>query len=48
MLGVKPIMGRYFRSDEEQPAKNRVAILGTGLWKDRFGGDPGSSGSRSN
>jgi hypothetical protein len=39
LLGVQPIAGRVFRSDEEQPGKNHVAILGAGLWKDRFAGD---------
>jgi predicted permease len=46
MLGVRPILGRVFRGEEEQPAKNRVAILGVGLWKDRFGGDPGIIGKQ--
>ena len=40
MLGVQPIAGRVFRPEEEQPGKDRVAILGDGLWKSRFGADP--------
>jgi putative ABC transport system permease protein len=46
LLGVQPIAGRVFRSDEEQPDKNHVAILGAGLWKDRFAGDPGIVGKQ--
>jgi putative ABC transport system permease protein len=40
MLGVAPIAGRVFRPEEEQSGKDRVAILGDGLWKSRFGADP--------
>jgi len=40
MLGVQPIAGRVFRPEEEQLGKGRVAILGDGLWKSRFGADP--------
>ena len=28
MLGVRPILGRFFRNDEEQSGKNHVAVLG--------------------
>ena len=40
MLGVQPIEGRVFRPEEEQLGKDRVAVLGEGLWKSRFGADP--------
>jgi predicted permease len=40
MLGMQPAMGRSFASDEDQPDKNRVAILSAGLWQRRFGRDP--------
>jgi putative ABC transport system permease protein len=46
LLGVQPIAGRVFRGDEEQPGKNRVAILGAGLWKDRYASDPGIIGKQ--
>jgi predicted permease len=39
MLGVKPIVGRTFVPQEDQPG-TKVVLLNEGLWKRRFGGDP--------
>jgi putative ABC transport system permease protein len=44
VLGVKPLVGRTFRPDEDVPGKNRVAVLGYDLWRRRFGGDRGIVG----
>ncbi|HKP82789.1 MAG TPA: ABC transporter permease [Pyrinomonadaceae bacterium] len=39
-LGMKPIMGRNFFPEENQPGKDAVAIITHSLWQRRFGGDP--------
>jgi len=39
-LGMKPIMGRGFAEEENQPGKDAVAIITHSLWQRRFGGDP--------
>ena len=39
MLGVAPILGRLFTSDDDQPGRDHVAILSEGLWKRRYGRD---------
>jgi putative ABC transport system permease protein len=44
LLGVSPIVGRSFRSDEDAPGRNQVVLLGHGLWQRRFGSDPGVIG----
>jgi putative ABC transport system permease protein len=40
VLGVKPQLGRTFRSDEDQAGKDHVAVISDGLWRRQFGGDP--------
>src|ERR1035438_7692097 len=46
MLGVEPVAGRLFRPEVEQLGKERVALLGEGLWKSRFGADPRIAGKQ--
>ena len=40
MLGVVPIVGGLFTSDDDQPGRDHVAILSEGLWTRRYGRDP--------
>lgn len=44
VLGVVPILGRDFVSEEGQKGRNHEVLLSYGLWKSRFGGDPGAVG----
>jgi putative ABC transport system permease protein len=39
-LGVAPLRGRGFATGEDTRAAARVAVVGEGLWRRRFGGDP--------
>ena len=39
MLGVKPILGRNFRPEEDEPGCEAVAVIGFGLWQRSFGGN---------
>jgi putative ABC transport system permease protein len=39
-LGVPPALGRWFTAEEDQPDRNRVAVLSDGFWRRRFGADP--------
>jgi putative ABC transport system permease protein len=39
-LGMKAILGRTFRADEDQLGKERVVVLSYKFWNRRFGGDP--------
>ncbi|HMY72033.1 MAG TPA: ABC transporter permease, partial [Blastocatellia bacterium] len=38
VVGVTPAQGRWFTADEDQPGKNRVAVISHGAWQTRFGG----------
>jgi putative ABC transport system permease protein len=40
VLGVKLVHGRAFLPEEERSGPSQVAIIGQGLWRRRFGGDP--------
>ena len=40
VLGVRPIYGRVFLSQEDQPGHNQEIILTYKLWQSRFGSDP--------
>jgi putative ABC transport system permease protein len=40
VLGVQPIIGRGFLPGEEGEGREPAVLLGHGLWRRRFGGDP--------
>jgi predicted permease len=39
VLGIKPILGRTFTTEDEQAAYRYLAVLSFDLWQRRFGGD---------
>jgi predicted permease len=44
MLGVKPLLGRTFLPEEDDPGHERVVVIGHGFWQARFAGDAGVLG----
>jgi putative ABC transport system permease protein len=40
MLGLKPMLGRNFRPEEDRPGAPPVILLSHDLWQQRFDGDP--------
>src|SRR5262245_48821712 len=40
VLGVEPMFGQVFTVENEEPGKDLVVVLSSGLWKSRFGSDP--------
>ena len=44
MLGIQPLLGRFFLPDAGQPGKEHEVILANGMWQRLFGGDPGIIG----
>ncbi len=44
LLQQPPALGRDFLPEEDRPGASGVVILGNGVWKDRYGSDPGVIG----
>ena len=44
VLRVRPAIGRAFTQEHEVEGRSRVVVLSDGLWRRRFGGDPGIVG----
>jgi putative ABC transport system permease protein len=44
VVGVPLHMGRWFTAEEGRLGRHRVAVLSNGLWRTRFGADPGVLG----
>jgi len=40
ILGIKPVLGRTFTSDEDRLGANPTVMIGEGLWKWKFASDP--------
>ena len=43
-FGIEPQLGRAFGPEDNEPGRADVAILSDGLWRRRFGADPGVIG----
>jgi putative ABC transport system permease protein len=46
LLGVRPVVGRWFSDAEGEPGAPPVAIISHGLWTRRYGSDAGVVGRR--
>jgi putative ABC transport system permease protein len=44
VFGIKAAMGRTFSADEDQPGKDKVAVISHRTWTNLFGADPGLVG----
>ncbi|MBA2341567.1 MAG: ABC transporter permease, partial [Pyrinomonadaceae bacterium] len=42
VLGVSPALGRAFTPEEDQPSAPCAAVISNDLWRNYFGGDPGT------
>jgi putative ABC transport system permease protein len=40
LIGARPVLGRDFTDEDDRPGAPPVVILGNGVWKTRYGGDP--------
>ena len=40
MLGVTPLLGRWFRLEENEASAEPVVLLGYDLWQQRYAGNP--------
>lgn len=43
-LKARPLLGRTIGAEEDRPGGDNVVVLSHGLWRRRFGGDPGIVG----
>ncbi len=45
LFGVVPVLGREFRASDERTGAAPVVLIGTPMWRERFGGNPGIVGT---
>lgn len=48
LLGIKPLLGRWFLPEDEKPQSARVVVLSHAFWKDYFNGSPDAIGKSIN
>jgi predicted permease len=46
LLGVRPLLGRWFDASEDQPGDPRVVVVSHDVWRRVFDGDPGIIGKQ--
>ncbi|HEV3077245.1 MAG TPA: ABC transporter permease [Thermoanaerobaculia bacterium] len=46
LLGVRPLLGRFFTAAEDRPGSGGTVLLSYRLWQDELGGDPHALGRR--
>jgi predicted permease len=46
MLGVQPLLGRWFSEQDDTPGSPETVMLTFGYWRTTFGGDPSAVGRR--
>jgi len=46
MMGVRPVIGRLFRSTDDRVGYEHIVLLGYGIWQRRYGGDPAILGKQ--
>jgi len=44
VVGVQPMLGRWFTPEEDKPGRPLMIVLSHGLWQQEFGSDPGVLG----
>jgi predicted permease len=44
VLGVQPMLGRWFTPEEDKPGRPLMVVLSHSVWRDEFGSDPGVLG----
>jgi putative ABC transport system permease protein len=45
LIGVRPVLGRDFRSDDDRQGATPVVLLGHDVWRSRYGADPSVVGT---